>query len=579
MTMECVRLGLQHLREQARRYCRAEDGVMAPQILFFFFLMLLVGGVAVDVMRFETKRVAVQNTMDRATLAAASLEQTLDAEDVVRDYFTKAGLSSELDSITVDEGMNYKIVQAKATVKSGNYFMSLMDIPYLEAQNRSQAEQRITNVEIALVLDVSGSMYNTYSRITNLKAAAKDFIDTVLAGDTENKISIAIVPYNGQVNLGPDLYAKFNVADAYVYDPPSGLAGKTYCLDLPDSTYGNTTLSRSTAYPQTPFGDSWSGTTQSSGYVTLQGPSYDSSRQLYSNTWCQPVEANYVRPFNNNATTLKSDIDGLVAVGATSIDLGMKWGAFLLDPSSQSINSELASAGDVPSYFSSRPADYDDEETMKVVVLMTDGENFTRERFGDDYRSETSDIWRATDAKMSIFVSSKVNSSSATNLCNSRPFWVPHLSAWHSRPWNGSTPSNSACYSPTNTYTNTTKLSWNQVWTYARTDWVAWQLYARALCSTSSCRSSTYATWEAKFAEYTDVSDMDDQLDVVCEAAKDEGVIVYGIAFEAPTNGSDAIRDCASSPSSTFFFDVDGLEIATAFALIASNLSQLRLTQ
>lgn len=573
MITQGIETGFRALGRRARQFISAEQGIMAPHILFFFFLMLLVGGVAVDVMRFETRRVAVQNTMDRATLAAASLEQSLEPIAVVHDYFDKSGLAEELDSVTVDEGMNYRIVQARATVKSGNYFMSMMDIPYLEAQNRSQAEQRVTNVEISLVLDVSGSMYNTPSRIANLKTAAKDFIDTVLDSDTENKISIAIVPYNGQVNIGPQLYSKFTKSDAHSYT-------NSYCLDLPTSTYADTTLSRTTAYPQTPFGDSWSGTSQSTSYVAIQSPSYDSTRGLYSNTWCQPVAGNFVRMHNNNATTLKGQIDGLVAVGATSIDLGMKWGAFLIDPSSRSITEEMATAGQVPNYFSTRPAEYGDRETLKVIVLMTDGENFTQERFGEDYRSETSDIWRHTSsAYMSAFHASKVNSSSSTNICNSRPFWVPHLGAWHSRPWNGTTPSSSACYVPNSTYSGVTRLTWNQVWTYARTDWVAWQMYARPLCSTSSCRTTTYNLWEGRFAGYTEVTEMNSRLDDVCEATKDQGVIIYGIAFEAPTGGVDAIRDCSSTPSSTYFFDVDGLDIGTAFELIASNLSQLRLTQ
>jgi hypothetical protein len=38
-------------------------------------------------------RTSLQNTLDRATLAAASLSQQLDAEDVVTDYFDKAGLA------------------------------------------------------------------------------------------------------------------------------------------------------------------------------------------------------------------------------------------------------------------------------------------------------------------------------------------------------------------------------------------------------------------------------------------------------------------------------------------------------
>ncbi len=41
---------------------------------------------------FEARRVAVQQTMDRATLAAASLENELDPEQVVTSYFEAAGL-------------------------------------------------------------------------------------------------------------------------------------------------------------------------------------------------------------------------------------------------------------------------------------------------------------------------------------------------------------------------------------------------------------------------------------------------------------------------------------------------------
>ncbi len=125
-----------------------------------------------------------------------------------------------------------------------------------------------------------------------------------------------------------------------------------------------------------------------------------------------------------------------------------------------------------------------------------------------------------------------------------------------------------------------TQLTWQQVWQIARTDWVAWQMYARALTSSgTSARTTMYNTWNDNFATYTDTTTMNTRLDQVCEAAKAQGVIVYGIAFEAPDGGKAAIEDCASSPSSTYYFDAQGLEIRTAFRLIASNLSQLRLTQ
>ena len=59
--------------------------------------------------------------------------------------------------------------------------------------------------------------------------------------------------------------------------------------------------------------------------------------------------------------------------------------------------------------------------------------------------------------------------------------------------------------------------------------------------------------------------------------AKDQDVIIYGIAFEAPAGGQAQISQCASSPA--HYFNAAGLEISTAFNTIANNITQLKLTQ
>lgn len=540
------------LANKVKTFARDESGVMAVQVLFFFFMMLLVGGVAVDLMRFEQRRVDLVQTMDRATLAAASLENVLVPEAVVTSYFETAGIGETLDSVEVTEAINSRTVEARATTKSKNIFMSMVDVPYLESQSLSEAEQRITNVEIAMVLDVSGSMQATPSRITNLKSAGQEFIDSVLENDTQNKISISIVPYNGQVNLGPTLFQRFTVTNTH------GTAN-SFCIDLPTSTYGSTSISRMTPFPQTPHVDSWSSATYSNAYVTLQGPTVSNGR--FTNMWCQPIPENYVTAHRNNATLLKSQIANLVAIGATSIDLGMKWGTMLLDPSSQPIVAHLAAQGLAPGYFANRPAAFDDDETMKVIILMTDGENFTQERHTDAYRTGNSNIWRSNGDGMMSAYHDRANTSN--------DYWVPHRNngagEWRNAPWNSGG--------------GTTRLTWNQVWSVARTNWVAWQLFARALGTDNASRNQQFATWQGNFRTYTATGTMGSRLDQLCEVAKDNGIIVYGIAFEAPANGQAAIEDCASSPTSTFFFDASGLEIRTAFRLIASNISQLRLTQ
>ena len=60
--------------------------------------------------------------------------------------------------------------------------------------------------------------------------------------------------------------------------------------------------------------------------------------------------------------------------------MGMKWGVALLDPSFQPITQALNQQGKVDAVFSSRPSSYTDEETLKTIVLMTDGVNSSTSR-------------------------------------------------------------------------------------------------------------------------------------------------------------------------------------------------------
>jgi hypothetical protein len=121
-------------------------------------------------------------------------------------------------------------------------------------------------------------------------------------------------------------------------------------------------------------------------------------------------------------------------------------------------------------------------------------------------------------------------------------------------------------------------VPWTQIWRDMRVSYVAWQFYARPLGGSSS-NNRTYYYNQAmdNFVTEVPTGTMDDQLQTMCGLAKQNGVIVYGIAFEAPTNGQTQISKCATSPA--HYFNAQGLQISTAFRSIASNISQLRLTQ
>ncbi len=541
MMDQVTKTAAKHKHTPRRSFMRDEDGTILFFAVIMMIVMFMLAGMGVDIMRFESTRTELQQTADRATLAATSLSQALSPVAVVNDYFDKAGLRDNLTSVVVTGGLNFRNVRTEARANTNPIFLRLYSqsaTPQIEANALSVAEQRISNVEIMLVLDVSGSMAGT--KLSDLKTSAKEFIDTVLGTDSENKISIGIVPYNGQVNMTQSFQNLFtNRVDDH------GVTNVN-CHDLPASVYSGLGLPTNTALPVTANADTFSSTSTSGSFVSLS-----SGAPVAGNRWCPDSSANVLRPPTNNPTTLKNAIDGLSAIGATSVNAGMKWGMALLDPGSRSLITSSIAQGTTPSYFGGRPFDYTTEDSMKVIVLMTDGQHFAEERVNAGYRAGNSGIWRSSgDGNYSRFVDRSNTTSD---------WWVPHRSEWRTAAWNSGA--------------GTSEQTWPQMWERQRLSWVAWQLYARANGNSSSVYTSTMNDFRTK----TPTSSMDSQLETVCDRARDSKVIVYGIAFEAPSAGAALIQNCSSTPG--HFFNADGLEIQTAFRAIANNISQLRLTQ
>lgn len=549
------------LRRLASRYRRDEDGSLVLFGMFLLLLMLMLGGMAVDLMRYEQRRTALQQTVDRAVLAAASLTQDLDPEAVVNDYLDKANLLEYLQSVTVTQGMNYRTVDAEAAADLPTYFMPMVGIDELDVPAVSGAEQRITDVEIIMVLDVSGSMNEASAnstKIANLKIAAKNFVDKVKENDGENRISIGIVPYNAQVNLGADLRGKFNATHLHGVE-------NVNCLDLPSSVFNTISMSRTEPYPMFAFADTTQSTSTSNTYTAWNSTNSSSgARMSTSAPFCRNTASNIVRLPNTDKTTINSYIDGLVAAGNTSITLGMKWGVALIEPGARPIYDEMISDGIIPATVSGRPFDWTKEDSMKVIIVMTDGDHVAHTRVTDAYKTGTSPIYRSTgDGNYSIRHTTNRPAAAGTN-----QYWVPHLNSgageWRSTPWNSGS--------------GVAQMNWQDVWANQRVSWVAWQLYARALGTDSTTRTNWYnTTRNAMRSTWASDTTMDTTLQTSCTQAKNQGVLVYGIAFEAPDNGKAQIRACSSSDA--YYFIANGSQINSAFNAIASNISQLRLTQ
>jgi hypothetical protein len=94
--------------------------------------------------------------------------------------------------------------------------MHMFGVRVLTSPAEGAAEEVIQNIEVSLVLDISGSMRG--SKMTNMQAAARDFVTEMLQAnqnDNGNLVSISIIPYNGMVNLGDPLESVFTLSNEH----------------------------------------------------------------------------------------------------------------------------------------------------------------------------------------------------------------------------------------------------------------------------------------------------------------------------------------------------------------------------
>ncbi|WP_417206566.1 pilus assembly protein TadG-related protein [Antarctobacter sp.] len=196
------------LRSKLVRFRTREDGNITIFSVMMALLILVISGAAVDIMRFEATRAVLQTNMDRAVLAAADLDQVQTSDAVIADYMHKAGMDHVLTGSEVTYGFNHRTVKAWGETTIPTFFLKMSGYDELSPPAISVAEEKISNVEISLVLDISGSMrYN--DRMTKLKPAAQAFVSKVMTDQTEGVTTLNLVPFAGQVNPGDILFDYF----------------------------------------------------------------------------------------------------------------------------------------------------------------------------------------------------------------------------------------------------------------------------------------------------------------------------------------------------------------------------------
>ncbi len=324
--------------------------------------LVFAAGAAVDTIRVIREQTALAAAIDTAALAvatsprsnlsglgtAAKAARIVELKDYAKKYILKNYTPVFHDD--TDIGLVIDITDTMVTLTASHDFPTTLMAMSGRADMKLNATAEITkggtNIEVALILDNTGSMAG--SRITNLKVAAKDFVDIVVkTTQTPFYSKVAIVPYSMGVNVG-NTYA--TAARGSVINGISTTPGHSnYRFKNTDNK--DKTFAISTCVSERTGSEAFTDAPVSANKV---GRNYAAP--------ANPCATGIMSPLSSSKTALNASIDAMVASGSTAGQVGVAWGWYTLSPTFG-----LWTGNSVP-------ASYGASKLKKVAVLMTDGE-------------------------------------------------------------------------------------------------------------------------------------------------------------------------------------------------------------
>lgn len=470
-------------------------------------------------------------------------------------------------------------------------FGNLLGAASLRTNAKARAEESIGNVEISLVLDVSGSMgqrdansSSGNSKIASLRGAADNFVRKMFdnvqpPGAPAGRLSMSIVPYNQQVSMGNTLAGIYNLSTDHTQNT---------CADIQLLGFDNLAIPPSDPLQRTMYGSSYD----------FLGQNRSISRTMSaSGENCYERSYSPMMAFEDNESDLLNKVQSLNAGGDTAIDIGAKWGLALLDPSAQPVAQKLADLGVIDAAVANRPLAYPDgqssvaDSSMKVMILMTDGENTRTFSMKMAYRTGASGFYSTVSA--TDFSDQDMSNlywySEQRAADNLKPYYSFFDHNWHSLDEVGKTTTTQSCtwkqsywgwYQDCTTNTTFEKkapisIDWETIWGKGWTlQYVikTFLLPPRQALDSSTTISSIYD----EMAIASVYAQKDANLAQVCTAARDRGVLIFTVAVSAEQKGINALSNCSSGPSYEYTVGADDLN--DAFSSIATQISTLRLT-
>ena len=388
------------------------NGVTA--ILFGIMLIpLMLGvGLAVDYSRALRVKQHLGRALDSAALAIGSWHDLDDAQltQKAQDYFAANYDAQALGTPSpLNVNIQDKMITISATSTVDMVFMQLAGFSQVSVGALSEITLNEKKIELIMVLDNTGSM-GWNGKLTSLKNASNALLDVLIpdngAGVSQD-VKIGLVPFAAAVNIGSDKLGSgwidvaaqssiagedfqpgTNVLDLYGQIQNAAWNGCVRARPEPFDTQDAVPAGGDTLWPpyfapdEPDFYSYYNRYASDSGY---SGGIYNfDARQRYTGKYntltisgtsdgpdfnCRTAP---VTPLSNTRATIAAAINQMVATGNTVIPAGLAWGWRLISPEAP---------------FTEGVA-YDDSDTIKAVMLLTDGQNSVGGGLGTHNRSQ-----------------------------------------------------------------------------------------------------------------------------------------------------------------------------------------------
>lgn len=593
-------------------------GLSLPVLILMTF-----GGV--DIHRMSTVRVNLQDALDAAALAAARSPYTADADlQRVGLAALKANLQA-YPNVTLEEdqtsftlsGDDVVVADARVQVKTlvANIFLppygQLMD-DYLPVGSHSEVDRSSRNIEVALVMDVTGSMAG--QRIIDLKNAAKELVDIIVQPvQTPYYSKLALVPYSMGVNVG-------SLANS-VRGAPAGstnITGAVINLTGTERTISGATNARPVVITSSSHGFSnndvvW--ITGASGMTQLNNKAYrvtnrtTNTFELYTLTGYR-VDGRYWGTYSGNARVRRcqnndcsvtitsnghglsnnqyvhiTDVNGMTQLNNKSYLVGnATTNSFTIEPDDGVLNPYTSGgrawcAQQGCNYFAFENM-YGDLQTHRISSCVTErtGSNAYTDispssaRVGRNYPSASSNTClSATIRPLSSDKSALKSAIDSYSVEGSTAGQIGIGWGWYmvSPNFNSLWPSNSAA-----AYNTARTLKAVIIMTDGE--------FNTPYCSGVISRQAGAGSGSnvGKIDCDADNGDPFAQGVAMCTAMKNRGVLVYTVGFQITAGGDAAnmLQSCASTPAN-FFLPASGGDLSAAFAAIGRDITQLRISK